>query len=269
MVKSSLSPSQPFPPPFLDVFNLDMRAASFARGILPKIRIVRPNFNHQLLKSNLVPPTRPSAADVITPASISHTRKLTMSSAAEPQPQEAVAPKTEESTAPAQPELPPLSPAEFRVYNQMAEKMDYFHNHFRAQWTILHDAATSGKRPRNLTLKQFINTGLQFAQHLTAHHGIEERFVFPMLARKMPEFRGGRAELLQQHRQIHKGLDLFEDYLKKCASGETELELSVLLEKMDSWGEVLWTHLDQEVKTLGADNMRKYWTIDEVRNMPM
>ncbi|TDZ18611.1 hypothetical protein Cob_v008442 [Colletotrichum orbiculare MAFF 240422] len=189
-----------------------------------------------------------------------------------PQPAAATAPApaaSQEKKEDSLPELPPLSPAEFRVYNQMAEKMEYFHNHFRAQWTLLHDAASSNRRPRNLTLKQFIDVGLQFAQHLTAHHGIEERFVFPMLARRMPEFRGGRAELLQQHRQIHKGMDAFEEYLKKCRAKEVELELGVLREKMDSWGEVLWTHLDQEVKTLGAENIRKYWTMEEVRTMPM
>lgn len=87
----------------------------------------------------------------------------------------------------------------------------------------------------------------------------------------MPEFKQGRnaAELLRQHREIHAGLDVFEEYLKMCRSGETELNLKVLKEKMDSWGTVLWTHLDQEVKTLGAENMRKYWTIEEMRRMPM
>ncbi|KAF6806605.1 hypothetical protein CSOJ01_08754 [Colletotrichum sojae] len=190
-------------------------------------------------------------------------------SAAEEQPQAAAKPEASGPEETAQPELPPLSPAEFRMYNQMAEKMEYFHNHFRAQWTLLHEAASSGRRPRNMTLKQFLDTGLQFAKHLTAHHGIEERFVFPMLARRMPEFRGGRAELLRQHREIHKGMDAFEDYLKKCIAREVEFELSVLKEKMDSWGEVLWTHLDQEVKTLGAENMRRYWTLEEVRDMPM
>ena len=64
-------------------------------------------------------------------------------------------------------------------------------------------------------------------------------------------------------------MDLFEEYLKGCLGGETELELKVLKEKMDSWGEVLWKHLDQEVKTLGADNMSKYWTLEEMRRMPM
>jgi len=75
----------------------------------------------------------------------------------------------------------------------------------------------------------------------------------------MPEFKDGRnaAELLRQHKEIHDGMDVFEEYLDKCRSGEIELELRVMKEKMDSWGEVLWKHLDQEVKTLGAENMRK------------
>jgi len=38
---------------------------------------------------------------------------------------------------------------------------------------------------------------------------------------------------------------------------------------MESWGEVLWTHLDQEVETLGANNMRKYWTKEEIARIPM
>jgi hemerythrin-like domain-containing protein len=92
-----------------------------------------------------------------------------------------------------------------------------------------------------------------------------------LLATKMPEFKAGRnaAELLRQHKEIHQGMDVFEEYLQSCRNRETELELKVLKQKMDSWGEVLWKHLDQEVKTLGADNMRRYWTLEEMKRMPM
>ena len=124
-----------------------------------------------------------------------------------------------------------------------------------------------------MTLKQFISVGLQLVSQLTMHHSIEEAHIFPVLARKMPEFQGGRggnaAELLRQHREIHKGMDGLEEYLNKCRSGESEFDLRVLKTQMDSWGEILWKHLDQEVKTLGAENMRKYWTLDEMRQMPM
>jgi hypothetical protein len=84
----------------------------------------------------------------------------------------------------------------------------------------------------------------------------------------MPEFRN-QAHLLQQHKQIHAGMDKMEAYLGKCNSGETEFRLEELKTVMDSFGDVLWTHLDEEVKTLGAENMRKYWTPQEMRNMPM
>ncbi|KAK6584392.1 hypothetical protein PZA11_002616 [Diplocarpon coronariae] len=133
-------------------------------------------------------------------------------------------------------ELPKLSVAEFRAYNSMAERMDYF-----------------------------------FCSHLSTHHAIEEQHIFPVLAQKMPEFKQGKnaAELLRQHEEIHRGMDAFEEYLKRCRSGETELQLSLLKEKMDSWGTVLWAHLDQEVKTLGAENMRRYWTVEEMKRMPM
>lgn len=87
----------------------------------------------------------------------------------------------------------------------------------------------------------------------------------------MPEFQNGKnaAELLRQHKEIHIGMEKLGEYLQRCRSGETELELRVLKGIMDTWGEVLWKHLDQEVKTLGAENMRRYWSKEEMRRMPM
>ncbi|KAI0816751.1 hypothetical protein GGR55DRAFT_674942 [Xylaria sp. FL0064] len=200
--------------------------------------------------------------------------------------------------------LPPLSAQEFREYNRLAEHMDMFHAHFRSTWNLLYSSASSGRRAQGMSLRAFISVGLEFVSHLELHHSIEERYVFPELARRMPEFRTGRernlpddddetvkksstqegqegqrraaeegkkkaAELLQQHGEIHKGMDGLRDYLQKCLSGETELQMGTLKAQLDTWGNVLWTHLDQEVRTLGAENMRRYWTIDEVRKMRM
>ncbi|KAF4950578.1 hypothetical protein FSARC_13146 [Fusarium sarcochroum] len=186
-----------------------------------------------------------------------------------------VDPKPEEATKPVEnvktetEELPPLSDHDFKIYNRAADHMNYFHDNFRRSWNLMWNACANNRRPQSMTLKQFIMEGLQFAEHLTMHHNIEETYIFPVLAKKMPEFRGGRAELLRQHKQIHAGLDLFEEYLKKCRTGEADFDLGILKTKMESWGEVLWTHLDQEVETLGANNMRKYWTKEEVMRLPM
>lgn len=116
-----------------------------------------------------------------------------------------------------------------------------------------------------MTLKQFLDEGLSFAEGLSMHHSIEERHFFPMLAKRMPEFRG---DMQAQHREIHHGLEKFEEYLRGCKDGRCDFELGALRDKMSSWGEVLWTHLDDEVRALGANNMRRYWSKDDMAKMP-
>jgi len=125
-----------------------------------------------------------------------------------------------------------------------------------------------------MSLKQFIDEGLSLVRYLEAHHDIEENYLYPILARKMPSFQAAQrgapqCKLVQQHRAIHKGMDAFEAYLRACRNGETEFELGVLKDKMDTWGDVLFVHLDEEVKELEAENMRKYWTVAEVKAIPV
>ncbi|KAL7760750.1 hypothetical protein ACKLNR_007285 [Fusarium oxysporum f. sp. zingiberi] len=171
-------------------------------------------------------------------------------------------------------ELPPLSDYEFSVYNRIAVRMDRFkHERFRHMWNILYTAADTQKRPSNLSLKQFIETGIQFVDNLEGHHGIEERYIFPILAEKMPEFRTdtgdeAAAELLQQHEEIHGGMTAMRGYLIACRYGDIEFQFKALKAKMDSWGETLLKHLDQEVKALGAESMRRYWMIEEMAEFP-
>ncbi|KAK9312396.1 hypothetical protein V1524DRAFT_439353 [Lipomyces starkeyi] len=164
--------------------------------------------------------------------------------------------------------LPRLSPAEFKLYNRLAEKMDYFHNHFRRSWNHLYTACANNERPTGVSIRQFIMMGLNFCSQLGAHHMIEEEHVFPILAKKMPEF-CKEVELLQQHKQIHAGMDRLEDYLKRCLSGTTDLRLDEMKRLIDGFGVVLWAHLDDEVRALGAENMRKYWTLEEMTRLPI
>ena len=78
---------------------------------------------------------------------------------------------------PAETTLPKLSEHDFRIYNRMAEHMDYFHNHFRETWNVMYGACESGKRSKGMSIRQFIAMGQQFCSHLEMHHGIEERYV--------------------------------------------------------------------------------------------
>lgn len=91
--------------------------------------------------------------------------------------------------------------------------------------------------------------------------------MFPVLARRMPAFDRRRGELVKQHAAIHAGLEGLQAYLEATRRGDEVLEAGALKERMESWGTVLWEHLDEEVRTLGAENMAKYWTKEEVMTM--
>lgn len=120
-----------------------------------------------------------------------------------------------------------------------------------------------------MSLRQFLNEGTSLARHLRGHHGIEEAHVFPVLAKRMPEFNARNGDMVTQHVLIHAGLDRFEAYLRRCEDGEEDFEMAKLRGVMEGWGDVLWLHLDEEVRCLGAANMRKYWSKAEMMRMPM
>lgn len=136
-------------------------------------------------------------------------------------------------------------------------------------WNQLLDACDgSEKKAGGLSARQMIMMGLQFCAQLDFHHSIEEQHIFPILAKKMPEFRK-ELDLLRQHKQIHAGLEKLEAYLENCRSGEEDMRREEVHRLMKCFGEVLWKHLDEEVQTLRAENMRKYWSLEEMRRLPM
>jgi hemerythrin-like domain-containing protein len=131
---------------------------------------------------------------------------------------------------------------------------------------MMQEACDQNRRPAGMSIRQFLQSGLSFCSTLTLHHDIEEARVFPRLGQKMPIFRENE-RMKNHHKQIHAGLVKLEDYLHTCRSGEKELRLSELKEVMNSFGDVLWTHLDEEVEQLKAENMRKFWTRAEMKNL--
>ncbi|RPA75948.1 hypothetical protein BJ508DRAFT_417851 [Ascobolus immersus RN42] len=184
---------------------------------------------------------------------------------------------------------PPLSGSDFRTYNRLSQKMDAFHNHFRSQWTSI-KALTSAPHSTTKSTRTLLPLLHSFISTLTLHHNIEETHVFPLLATRMPEFRDDEI-MKSQHKVIHDGLE----ELAKVAGIEKDVEAGMGMggwgweedegrwegrkasedvrkkvgEVMDGFEKVLWSHLDGEVKALGAENMRKYWSLDEIRRFPM
>jgi hypothetical protein len=106
----------------------------------------------------------------------------------------------------------------------------------------------------------------------------------------MPQFKAGARESgehLKSHKAIHAGtcryrssqtddlcavagMDKYLVLLNKYAADPTSYTPAELRGNMDSWRDVLFNHLKEEVHDLGGESMRKAgWTLNEVRAMPM
>ncbi|KAK4494127.1 hypothetical protein PRZ48_014425 [Zasmidium cellare] len=147
--------------------------------------------------------------------------------------------------------------------------MDMVHDKFRQSWNTIYDAASANRRPQGMSIKQFLNTITRFTDHLTYHHTFEEQHIFPILAKRMDAFKAKGGRHLEQHERIHEGIEKMEGYVEGVRRGERELNLRELKGVMDSFGEGLWVHLDEEVETLGAENMRLYWSLEEMGTLLM
>ena len=151
-------------------------------------------------------------------------------------------------------------------YSRLWIVMRQFHDRFRRQFLSIYEQA--GQLPsvtakENADIRRFCRGAYQLYEQLDGHHSIEEEYIFPALGKKMDVFKKGEGAHLQQHRQIHEGLDTYVDYLKACLRDQSKFDSGKLRGNMDSWRMVLFQHLDEEVDSLHPDNMKKYWTREE------
>jgi len=100
------------------------------------------------------------------------------------------------------------------------------------------------------------------------HHNIEEEYFFPLLAKRMPAFSPDQKHK-NAHKAIHAGLDNLERLVNKYTADPSCYSPQEMKKCLDSFRDVLVDHLAEEVRELGAENMKKYWTLDEVMRLPI
>lgn len=124
-----------------------------------------------------------------------------------------------------------------------------------------------------MNLQRFLREAEQVSHHLDMHHRIEEAYIFPLLAKKMPAFRDGareKGEHIISHRGIHDGLTKYDKYISEAKANPASYDAEKLREIMDGFREVLFTHLEHEVRDLGAESMQKHgFTLAELKRFPM
>ncbi|KAI0753935.1 hypothetical protein BC629DRAFT_1598539 [Irpex lacteus] len=119
-----------------------------------------------------------------------------------------------------------------------------------------------------MSLKMYLASAQQLRRHLTMHHTIEEQHIFPVLALRMPSFKDDEAHI-KSHHGIHEGLDKLGKLLQRYAEDPTTYSPTEMRQCLDSWREVLFRHLDEEVEDLSGPNMKKYWKLEELDRIPM
>ena len=96
---------------------------------------------------------------------------------------------------------------------------------------------------------------------------ITRTYIFPVLAERMPHF-APQGDHLKEHEEIHKGLDEYVAYIKKCRKDPKEWSSDKMKNIMDSFRVILFKHLDHEVESLSGEEMKKYWKLEELNRIP-
>ncbi|KAH9858809.1 hypothetical protein C2E23DRAFT_800209 [Lenzites betulinus] len=151
-------------------------------------------------------------------------------------------------------------------WNRLADSMTYFHDHFKHEFAAVYELADGSFAKRGMSLPMYLRMAAQLAKGLTVHHTIEERFIFPVLGKRMQMFKDDDVHL-KSHEAIHHGLDDLTALIRKYLDDPTTYKPEEMRACLDSWREVLFSHLDQEVQDLSGENMKKYWTLEEVERI--
>ncbi|CAE6416412.1 unnamed protein product [Rhizoctonia solani] len=150
---------------------------------------------------------------------------------------------------------------------KLADRMAFFHAALAAKFDNIY-ALSDGSFTKFMPLPAYLRMVMEFHDHLDAHHSIEETYVFPVLAQKMPSF-AENEQHKKSHKVIHAGLDKLKDLATSWKSEPTTFSPAILRSCLDEFKTPLFNHLSEEVRDLSGENLKKYYTLEEVDRLPM
>jgi hemerythrin-like domain-containing protein len=148
-------------------------------------------------------------------------------------------------------------------YDQVLETMAFFHSLLRHKWADINKDLSSS----NPNAKRLISAITDFCTHLDMHHRIEEMSLFPILAKRLPQFKRTGAHVAE-HAMMHKALEDLQGYAANVQSKQE------LFNKVKAQGlakaleDALFPHLQEEEESLKGENLRKAgFTLAEVSKL--
>ncbi|PRP85833.1 hypothetical protein PROFUN_06107 [Planoprotostelium fungivorum] len=146
-------------------------------------------------------------------------------------------------------------------WNGLQDMMLYYHNHFRSNTEKLYKYAD---RVDEIGWRSYLNTARTLDHHLHMHHSIEEQHIFPILARKMPKF---AKDHIDEHKHMNESLSQMRQYVEQGYTDNSNYHPEEMKKRLDALKTALFDHLAAEEKSLGEEEMKKYWTEEEMEDV--
>jgi hemerythrin-like domain-containing protein len=137
-------------------------------------------------------------------------------------------------------------------YNQVLETMVFFHSLLRRKWADISKGLSSG----NPNAKQLIPAILDFCHHLDLHHRIEERSWFPLLAKRLPQFKRTGAHVAE-HAVMHTALSELQGYAAAVEAKDEAFSKTRAQALAKTLEDALFPHLQEEEESLQGENLRQ------------
>lgn len=157
------------------------------------------------------------------------------------------------------------SKEEQRRWNWLSEEMNSYHQWFKDRFKVIEECADGSFTKRRMTLPMYLDLVNSFISSLTAHHTVEERFIFPVLAKRIPKFAHDNEDgHVNSHRAIHDGLDDLTKHSSKWRHNPSSYSPAEMKVCLDNLKGVLFEHLDQEVEDIKGDKLRPHFKLEEI-----
>ncbi|KAG5636307.1 hypothetical protein H0H81_008478 [Sphagnurus paluster] len=134
------------------------------------------------------------------------------------------------------------------TYELLKYNMVHAHDTFKLGYSTI---LTHLEAPPKNDLKNFLGYCQAWALSIESHHNSEEEVVFPFLNQKM-DFTGEA----EQHKVIHENLDRILAMIAEANGDHSKFDAAKLKALMAEFKGPLFTHLDEEIEHISADNLR-------------
>lgn len=141
--------------------------------------------------------------------------------------------------------------------------MVFFHSLLRRKWVDINKELSSS----NPSAKRLIPAVTDFCTDLDMHHRIEESTLFPILAKRLTQFKRTGAHVAE-HTVMHKALEGLQGYAADVQSKQEPFSKVKVQGLAKALEDALFPHLKEEEESLRGENLRKAgFTLSEVSKL--